>query len=76
MPYVGILGFLIIGLQIFIDFGIRLFVEKANKEKPTGMNAKSKRKMSQYEIERYAAMCNAYLEHEDEMKQYNTKHDN
>ena len=42
-----------------------------NKNK--GTRLPKKKTLSQYEVERYAAMCNAYLEHEDEMKQYKVK---
>ncbi|MGI5947878.1 MAG: hypothetical protein ACOX8K_10825 [Lachnospiraceae bacterium] len=38
-------------------------------DKITSQN-NSRTKMSRYEIERYAVMCNAYLEHEEEMEQY------
>lgn len=32
--------------------------------------------MTEYEVERYAAMCNAYLERQDEMEKYNEKYEN
>lgn len=38
-------------------------VSNANKPKPAI-------KQKPFDVERYAAMCNAYLEHEDEMEQY------
>lgn len=73
--YFGIFSFFILEFQIYIDISAELRREKENK-KPENPNKKNeilkekKIEMSQYAIERYAVMCNAYLEHEDEMEQY------
>lgn len=32
-------------------------------------------KLNKYQIERYAIMCNAYLEHQDELEQYGNSFD-
>lgn len=46
--------------------------ENANeKVKKKVHNKNSRKPLSSYELERFAIMCNAQLEHEDEMKQYN-----
>ena len=77
IPYFEIFGFAIVSFQVYFDIIVN--IDKIRKQKRTSkLNEKTKRKkeMSQYEIERYAAVCNAYLEHQEEMKQYEdlTKH--
>ena len=51
------------------DIGPAEILEEYTPDKFTSQN-NSRTKMSSYEIERYAVMCNAYLEHEEEMEQY------
>lgn len=44
--------------------------EVVNDDKEAEVIPEQSKEMSKYEIEQYAAMCNAYLEHQDMMAQY------
>lgn len=46
-----------------------------SKNKSSSVTHRSHKHMNSYQIERYAEMCNAYLEHEDEMAQYSNDYD-
>lgn len=75
----ALLVFILISLSIIIIILGRLEIRDSTcstAKKPSSelsaINTSAK-EMSDYDIERYAVMCNAYLEHQDEMEQYNDK---
>lgn len=53
-----------------ISYSENIAIEEKKTRKMLQIQKKKEKTMSQYDIERYAAMCNAYLEHQEEMEQY------
>ena len=72
----ALLVFILISLSIIIIILGRLEIRDSTcstAKKPSSELSAINKEMSDYDIERYAVMCNAYLEHQDEMEQYNDK---
>lgn len=78
----GILILFFVGISCSILKWFILYIEDLFKDRKKVKNNKNtdsvekhnirkiKRKMSEYELERFMIECNAYLEHKDEMEQY------
>lgn len=49
-----------------------LILEKEKQLDDSSCSKLQQKNMSKYEVERYAIMCNAYIEKQEEMKQYKT----
>ena len=48
-------------------------LDKPKKFIKTGKNKSKNKRLSKNDLETYARMCNAQLEHDDEMSQYNDR---
>ena len=68
--FIVLLIVILISLALNIYEGINRHSQNARSE--TSDNLLCKKEMTEYELERFMVECNAILEHEDEMSQYNT----
>lgn len=76
IPYLGIFGFTLLPTLLFLDFLKKHFGHEGKSRKINkSANIDYKEEMSEYQLERFAVECNAYVEHKQEMEEYKEYYD-